>query len=503
MTALIAIDQGTTSTRAIAYDAALRPLAGAQRELRQIYPAPGQVEHDLEEIWSAVVATVRDCMAQAGLQAADVAGIGIGNQRETCAVWERAGGRPIHNAIVWQDRRTAPLCERLRGDGCEAEVSAKTGLLLDPYFSASKIAWLLEHVPEARARAERGELAFGTIDSFLLWRLTGGRVHATDATNASRTLLFDIARGAWDDGLCRLFGVPPALLPQVRDCAAEFGATEPGLFGAAIPIRGIAGDQQAATVGHGCFEPGTVKSTYGTGAFVVLNTGAARVASRHRLLTTIAYQLDGKRTYALEGAIFMAGAAVQWLRDGLGIITQYADADGLAARADPAEQVYLVPAFVGLGAPYWDPQARAAIYGLTRGAGKAEIARATLESIGYQTADLIACMRADCGEAVGETSVLRVDGGLTASAFAMQFVADVLAAPVERPVVKETTALGAAYLAGRAAGLCPDLAGFAALWQRDRRFEPRMAAAERAVKLAGWKDAVRRTLSVETASLSS
>jgi glycerol kinase len=497
LTVLIAIDQGTTSTRAIAYDGALNPLASAQRELRQLYPAPGEVEHDLEEIWSAVVSTVRDCMAQAGFAATDVAGIGISNQRETCAVWERASGRPIHAAIVWQDRRTAPLCERLRAEGCEAEVSAKTGLLLDPYFSASKIAWLLEHVPGARAKAERGELAFGTIDTFLLWRLTGGRVHATDATNASRTLLFDIERGEWDDGLCRLFGIPRALLPEVRDCADEFGMTDPPLFGGAIPIRGIAGDQQAATIGHGCFRPGAVKSTYGTGAFLVLNTGETRIASRHRLLATIAYQLAGKRTYALEGAIFMAGAAVQWLRDGLGIIAEYADADVLASRADPAEKVLLVPAFVGLGAPYWDPQARAAIYGLTRGAGKAEIARATLESIGYQTADLIDCMRADCGEAVGGMSVLRVDGGMTRSTFAMRFLADILATPVEIPVIEEMTALGAAYLAGRTAGVCPDLDGFAALWRRDRRFESRMTAAERTVKLAGWKDAVRRTLAVE------
>jgi glycerol kinase len=495
--ALIAIDQGTTSTRAIAFDAELNPLATVQRELRQIYPAPGEVEHDLEEIWSAVVTTVRDCMAQAGLAASDVAAIGISNQRETCAIWERTSGRPIHNAIVWQDRRTATLCDELRRTGCEPQVADSTGLLLDPYFSASKIAWLLDTVPGARARAEAGELAFGTIDSFLLWRLTGGRAHATDATNAARTLLFDISRGTWDPDLCRLFGVPAELLPQVRDCAGDFGTTDAGLFGGQISIRGVAGDQQAATIGHGCFKPGMIKSTYGTGAFVVLNTGEARIASRHRLLTTIAYQIDGKRTYALEGAIFMAGAAVQWLRDGLGIIAEYADADVLAARADPAQQVYIVPAFVGLGAPHWDSQARAAIHGLTRGAGRAEIARATLESIGYQTADLVSCMRADCGEAVTAAPVLRVDGGMTASETTMQFLADILASPVERPVIKETTALGAAYLAGRAAGLCPEPAGFAAQWKLDRRFEPRMGEAERARKYAAWKDAVRRTLSVE------
>jgi glycerol kinase len=490
--ALIAIDQGTTSTRAIAFDAHLNPLASAQRELRQIYPAPGEVEHDLEEIWSAVVSTVRDCMAQAGIAAKDIGGIGITNQRETCAVWDRASGRPIHNAIVWQDRRTAALCETLRRDGCEQQVTKSTGLLLDPYFSATKIVWLLDHVPGARARAENGQLAFGTIDSFLLWRLTGGRVHATDATNAARTLLFDIANSEWDVALCKMFGVPLALLPEVRDCAAEFGATEADLFGAPIPIRGIAGDQQAATIGHGCFEPGTIKSTYGTGAFVVLNTGEARVASRHQLLTTIAYQLDGKRTFALEGSIFVAGAAVQWLRDGLSIIRDYSEADALAARADSTARVYLVPAFAGLGAPYWDPQARAAIYGLTRGAGRAEIARATLESVGYQTADLLECMRADCG--FDQLRVLRVDGGMTASEWTMQFLADILGNAVERPVIKETTALGAAYLAGRTAGLCPDLDGFAAQWKLDRRFESRLSTDERARQYAGWKDAVRRTL---------
>jgi glycerol kinase len=492
--ALIAIDQGTTSTRAIAFDAALNPIASAERELKQIYPAPGEVEHDLEEIWAATVATLRDCIAQAGLSAKDVAALGITNQRETSAVWDRATGKPIYNAIVWQDRRTAEMCERLRRDGCEALVAESTGLLLDPYFSASKIAWLLEHVNGARAKADAGALAFGTIDSFLLWRLTGGRVHATDATNASRTLLFDISRGCWDERLCDLFGVPRAMLPEVRDCAGAFGITDPALFGGPIAIRGIAGDQQAALIGHGCFRPGSLKSTYGTGAFAVLNTGPERVTSRHRLLTTIAYQVDGKRSYALEGSIFVAGAAVQWLRDALGVISAAPEVDALAAQADPAEQVYVVPAFVGLGAPYWDAQARGAIFGLSRGAGKAEIARAALESVGYQTADLLAAMRADCGAVVGDIAVLRVDGGLTASEIAMQFLADILGLSVERPVVKETTALGAAYLAGRAAGLCPDLDGFAAQWRLDRRFAPRMSEDERGRKYSGWKDAVRRTL---------
>jgi glycerol kinase len=490
--ALIAIDQGTTSTRSIAFDAALNPLAVAQVELRQIYPAPGDVEHDPEEIWSAVVATVRDCMTRAKLDAGDIGGIGITNQRETTVIWDRATGKPIHNAIVWQDRRTAPFCDRLRGEGHEAAVTAKTGLVLDPYFSASKIAWLLDNVDGARAAAEAGKLAFGTIDSFLLWRLTEGRVHATDATNAARTLLFDIGKGQWDEDLCRLFGVPIALLPTVRDCAGDFGTTR--LFGGDIAIRGVAGDQQAATVGHGCFKPGMIKSTYGTGCFAVLNTGPERVASKNRLLTTIAYQLDGKRTYALEGALFVAGAAVQWLRDGLKIIDTAGEAGRLAALADPAEQVYLVPAFVGLGAPYWDPQARGAIFGLTRKSGDAELARATLESVGFQTRDLIEAMRGDCPAAFAGNSVLRVDGGMTKSEFTMQFLADILAMPVERPSVMETTAVGAAYLAGRAAGLCPDLDGFAAQWRCEQRFEPRMADAERARKYAGWQDAVRRTL---------
>ncbi len=359
--ALIAIDQGTTSTRAIVFDAELRPLATAQQELRQIYPAPGEVEHDPEEIWSAVVATVRAAMKQARIGAKDVAGIGITNQRETVVIWDRQSGRPIHNAIVWQDRRTADHCEALRRDGHEPDIARKTGLLIDPYFSASKIAWLLDRIEGARAAAEAGKLAFGTIDTFLLWRLTGGKSHLTDATNAARTLLFDIGKGTWDADLCRLFKVPTALLPEVRDCAGIFGETEAGLFGGPIHIRGIAGDQQAATIGQGCFEPGMVKSTYGTGCFALLNTGPERLASRNRLLTTIAYQLEGQRTYALEGAIFIAGAAVQWLRDALKIIASAPEVGPLAQRADPAEQVYLVPAFVGLGAPYWDAQARGAI----------------------------------------------------------------------------------------------------------------------------------------------
>jgi glycerol kinase len=491
---LVALDQGTTSTRAIVFDARLAPVAMAQQEFTQIYPAPGWVEHDPEEIWTTSVATVREAMAKAGLAAKDVAAIGIANQRETTLVWERASGKPIHNAIVWQDRRTADQCAVLRREGHETLIADKTGLLLDPYFSATKIAWMLDHVEGARAAAAAGRLAFGTVDTFLLWRLTGGRVHATDATNAARTLLLDIHRGEWDAALAALFGVPPALLPQVRDCSGDFGITDPALFGGPIRILGIAGDQQAATIGQGCFRPGMMKSTYGTGCFALLNTGEQAVKSHNRLLSTIAYQLDGRRTYALEGAIFVAGAAVQWLRDGLKLITAAAETALLAAAADPAEQVYLVPAFVGLGAPYWDADARGALYGLTRNSGPAEIARAALEAVGYQTRDLLEAMRADWPGAGGADTVLRVDGGMTASEWVMQFLADILAAPVDRPVVMETTALGAAYLAGRAAGICPDLAGFSDLWKLDRRFEPRMDPGTRERKFAGWRDAVRRTL---------
>jgi glycerol kinase len=492
--ALIAIDQGTTSTRAIVFDATLDPLGIAQQELHQIYPAPGQVEHDPEAIWSATVATVRQAMQQAKVAARDVAGIGITNQRETTLIWDRATGKPIHNAIVWQDRRTADHCARLRGDGHEKAIAQKTGLLLDPYFSASKVAWLLDNVNGARAAAKAGKLAFGTIDSFLLWRLTGGKVHATDASNAARTALYDIETGEWDNDLCGVFGVPMHLLPQVRDNAGEFGVTDAALFGAPIRVLGMAGDQQAALIGHGCFSPGMMKSTYGTGCFAVLNTGSERVVSGNRLLTTVAYQLGGKRTYALEGALFIAGAAVQWLRDGLKIISEASKTDALAALADPAQDVYLVPAFVGLGAPYWDPQARGAIFGLTRNSGTAEIARATLESVGYQTRDLVEAMRADCPSAFEGTSVLRVDGGMTASEATMQFLADILGLPVDRPAVMEITAVGAAYLAGRTAGLCPDLGDFAAQWRLDRRFTPGMDEATRERKYAGWKDAVSRTL---------
>ncbi len=489
---ILAIDQGTTSSRAIVFgpDLAVRGLA--QREFAQHFPADGWVEHDPEDIWRTTVETARQALAAAGLSAGDIAGIGITNQRETCVLWDRRTGRPIHNAIVWQDRRTTDMCRTLKAAGHEAVVTAKTGLLLDPYFSATKIAWLLQNVEGARASAEAGHLAFGTIDTFLLWRLTGGKVHATDATNASRTLLYDIHTGAFDDDLLRLFGVPRSVLPEVRDCDASYGETEPSILGAAVPILGIAGDQQAATIGQACFAPGMVKATYGTGCFAVLNTGSEPVASRNRLLTTVAYQLSGKRTYALEGSIFIAGAAVQWLRDGLRIIESAKDSNRLAANADPGQDVYLVPAFVGLGAPYWQPEARGAVVGLTRGSGPNELARAALEAVCYQTRDLLDAMRGDWSAAA--KSVLRVDGGMVASDWTMQFLADMLDAPVERPTVLETTALGAAWLAGHRAGVWPDAEGFAKLWKLERAFKPALAAAERARKYAGWQRAVRAVL---------
>ncbi len=493
---LLAIDQGTTSSRAIVFDSSLGPVASAQKEFPQHFPASGWVEHEPEDIWETVLSTAREAIAKAGLVAREIAGIGITNQRETTLIWDRRTGRAIHRAIVWQDRRTAEACAKLAAAGHEDLVASRTGLRIDPYFSGTKIAWLLDNVPGARRRAEAGELAFGTVDSFLLWRLTGGAVHATDATNAARTMLFDIGRGVWDKELLALLDIPAAILPEVRDCAAHFGDTAPELFGGPIPVRGIAGDQQAATIGQACFAPGMVKSTYGTGCFALLNTGDTPVRSKNRLLSTIAYQLGGRRAYALEGSIFIAGAAVQWLRDGLGIIGKASDTGPLAEAADPAQDVYLVPAFVGLGAPHWDAHARGAMFGLTRGTGPREFARATLESVCYQTLDLIEAMHADWPQAgQGGRSVLRVDGGMVASDWTMQRLADILDLPVDRPTVLETTALGAAYLAGLDAGLLPEPDRFADLWRLERRFLPAMAASQREHKVAGWRDAVRRTLS--------
>ncbi|CAI2935361.1 glycerol kinase GlpK [Aminobacter niigataensis] len=490
---VLAIDQGTTSSRAIVFDQAMSVAGIGQKEFTQHFPASGWVEHDPEEIWDSVVSTCKTALKKAGKDAADIAAIGITNQRETVVIWDKATGKPIHNAIVWQDRRTAPLCAKLKKQGLEPRFTKKTGLLLDPYFSGTKIAWLLDKVKGARKRAERGELLTGTIDSFLIWRLTGGKVHATDATNASRTLVYNIEKNAWDAELLDILRIPAAMLPEVKDCAADFGVTEKALFGAEIPILGVAGDQQAATIGQACFEPGMMKSTYGTGCFAILNTGSDIVRSKNRLLTTIAYRLDGKTTYALEGSIFIAGAAVQWLRDGIKVIGKAEHSGEMAAQADDTQSVYLVPAFVGLGAPHWDAEARGAIYGLTRNTGPEEFARAALESVAYQTRDLLDAMKKDWKTRNGKT-VLRVDGGMVASDWTMQRLADILDAPVDRPTVLETTALGAAWLAGSRAGVWPKAKDFAKAWALDRQFRPEMQAAVRSAKLKGWHDAVRRTL---------
>ncbi len=490
--AVLVIDQGTTSTRSIVFGPDRVPLAQAQREFAQHYPRPGWVEHDPEDIWFTALATARDALRQAGLAASSLAAIGIANQRETTLVWDRQTGTPIHNAIVWQDRRTADACDALERAGHADQVAACTGLRLDPYFAATKIGWLLDNVAGARARAERGELAFGTVDSFLLWRLTGGRVHATDATNASRTLLCDIRTGAWDEGMLRLFRVPRAMLPDIRDSAGAFGSTEPALLGGAVAIRGIAGDQQAALVGQACFSRGMVKATYGTGAFVLLNTGTKPVRSSQRMLTTIAYQRRGERHYALEGSIFSAGTAVQWLRDGIGLVGDAAETGALAALADPAQRVFLVPAFTGLGAPHWNSRARGSITGITRGTTRKELARAVLEAVGFQTRDLLGAMLDDAGQ-TGEV-VLRVDGGMTASDWTMQFLADMVGMPVERPACLETTALGAAYLAGLDAGVYPEPEMFQREWVRQAAFAPAMAEAERQERYAGWQDAVARAV---------
>ena len=491
---VLAIDQGTTSTRAILFRANLSIAAVAQQEFPQHFPADGAVEHEPEDLWTTTVETCRSVMREAGAGTRDIAAIGIANQRETTLLWERATGRPVHRAIVWQDRRTADMCARLKALGHEKLFAARTGLLLDPYFSGTKLAWLLANIAGAAEKAARGELAFGTVDSYLLWRLTGGKVHATDATNASRTLLFDIHKGQWDRELLEILGVPKSVLPEVRDCSAAFGTTDPELFGGAIAVCGVAGDQQAATVGQACFAPGMLKATYGTGCFALLNTGASPVASRHQLLTTIAYQLGGKRSYALEGSIFVAGAAVQWLRDGLHVVASAAETGDLAAAADPTQDVILVPAFVGLGAPYWRPDVRGALFGLTRATGPRELSLAALESVCFQTADLLAAMKADWRAPDSTLKTLRVDGGMVSSDWCMQRLADIIGGTVDRPLIRETTALGAAYLAGLYAGVFPEPDFFMERWQLERRFEPQMPSALRQRKLAGWNDAVRRLL---------
>ncbi|UYH52164.1 glycerol kinase GlpK [Candidatus Kirkpatrickella diaphorinae] len=489
-THILAIDQGTTSTRSIVFDRDAHAVALARREFQQYYPEPGWVEHDPEEIWKDVLTTAREVISKAG-GADKIAGLGITTQRETIVIWERSSGRPIHRAIVWQDRRTAQTCARLKHEGHEKIVREKTGLLLDPYFSASKVAWILDNVPDARRKAEKGELAFGTIDCFLLWRLTGGTVHATDITNASRTALFNIHTQEWDDALLKLFNVPEAILPYIVDNSGHLGDTDPSLFGEKIVIGGMAGDQHAALVGQACFKPGMAKSTYGTGCFLLMNTGSKPVTSRNRLLTTIGYRIGNETTYALEGSIFVAGAAIKWLRDGLHLITHASQTDDMATRVPDSHGVYMVPAFVGLGAPHWDPDARGLICGLTLGSTQAHIARAALESVAYQTYDLVHAMRDD---GTAETRALRIDGGMAANDWFAQFLANILDTPVERPTDLETTALGAAFLAGLATGVWQSTDELAKSWKQDSVFKPRIDQDLKRNLLSGWQDAIRRTL---------
>ena len=485
---IAAIDQGTSSSRTVLFDGGGRPVASRQQEFEQVYPKPGWVEHDPEAIWSSVTEVTAGALADAGLGPTDVAGIGITNQRETTVVWDRDSGRPIYNAIVWQDRRTADYCRSLAKDGLEATISARTGLRLDPYFSATKVAWILDNVDSARRDAEAGKLAFGTIDTFLLWRMTGGRSHLTDATNASRTLMFNIHENRWDKELLDLFDIPESLLPDVRDCAADFGTTDKTFPLPGIAIRGIAGDQQAALIGQSGFDLGATKSTYGTGCFVITNTGNEPLASGNKLLTTIAYRLDGKITYGLEGSIFVAGSAIQWLRDELGLIENAAETESIAEATGRVEEVHVVPAFTGLGAPYWDPDARGAILGLTRDSGRESVVTATLQSIAYQTCDLVRAMKDD-GIA---PSVIRVDGGMVANDWFLQFLADMLQTRIERPAYAESTVAGAGYLAALQAGFMGSLEDVAALWSLDARFEPRLEESERDRLYAGWQDAVSR-----------
>ena len=489
---LLAIDQGTSSSRAIAFTPQGEVVALDQQAFEQLYPAPGWVEHDPEVIWATTLSTTRQVLKRVREQKRTVAAIGVTNQRETTVVWDRRTGIPIYNAIVWQDRRTADICRKLQNAGYEAEVAEKTGLLLDPYFSATKLAWIFDRVPEARAAAQAGHIAFGTVDSFLIWRLTQGRLHVTDVTNASRTALFDIRKGRWDAALCELFDVPMSCLPEVRDSASDFGATDPSVFGQALPICGVAGDQQAALIGQACFGPGDVKSTYGTGAFLVLNTGEQIVRSKNRLLSTVAYRLAGRTTYALEGSILSAGSTVQWLRDGLGLFARAAETEALARSVSDAGGVYLVPAFTGLGAPHWDPDARGILVGLTRGTGRGEIARAALDSVAYQTRDLLDAMAAD---GVRPTT-LKVDGGMAQNTFLLQRLADVLGLTILRPRMAESTAFGAACLAGLGRGVYGSLNDLAGLWQPDLKCEPRLDASVRDREIAGWRDAVRRARSV-------
>lgn len=492
---ILSIDQGTTSSRAILFNKDMKIEAIAQKEFPQYFPNSGWVEHDPLDIWTTVAGTCRAVMERIGIKAKDIVSIGITNQRETTVVWDKNTGETIYNAIVWQDRRTGQFCNELKKAGYEEMIRSKTGLMIDPYFSGLKLNWILKNVEGAKEKAFNGDLLFGTVDSYLIWKLTEGKVHATDATNASRTILFNIKEGCWDEEICKILDIPMGMLPEVKNCADDFGMASADIFGQQIPILGVAGDQQSAAIGQACFSPGMMKSTYGTGCFALLNTGSNMVLSNNKLLTTVAYQLDGKITYALEGSIFIAGAVVQWLRDGLGIIKDAKDTQVLAQNADENQQLYLVPAFTGLGAPYWDTECRGAIYGLTRGSGAAEFARAALESVGYQTRDLWEAMLEDFKNVSDEKSILRVDGGMAASNWSMQFLADILDATIDRPEILETTALGAAWLAGMKAGFYPDQEGFSNSWKLENRFTPQIEPQKRDKLYAGWKDAISRTLS--------
>ena len=490
---VIAIDQGTTSTRSIAFDETMKIVGVAQQEFKQHFPNSGWVEHDPNDILNTTLQTLKTVVQDNNISPTDIVSIGITNQRETTILWDKRTGKPIYNAIVWQDRRTAPMCDDLKQNGHGDSIRHKTGLLIDAYFSATKIKWILDKT-ETMTHAEQGHILFGTVDTFLIWHLTGGKSHTTDATNASRTMLYNIRAGAWDDDLCGLLNIPQCMLPEVKNCADYFGVLDSDILGAPIPINGVAGDQQAATIGQACFTPGMLKSTYGTGCFALLNTGDDIVTSKNQLLTTIAYQFDGKPTYALEGSIFIAGSVVQWLRDGLKIIEHASDTQPLAEQADPNQDIYLVPAFTGLGAPYWNAECRGALFGLTRNTGPAEISKSALQSVGYQTRDLLTAMQSDWGDKTGTKGTLRVDGGMTASDWTMQFLADIINENVDRPTILETTALGVAWLAGQHVGLYPQQHEFAKQWRLDKTFTPTMPDGTREKLYTGWQDAVNRIL---------
>ena len=493
MTYILAIDQGTTSTRSMIFDSDMNIITTDQNEFKQYFPKSGWVEHDPSDLWNTTLVTCHNAIKKTGKDVENIKAIGITNQRETVIVWDKNSGEPVYNAIVWQDRRTADMCELMREAGNEKLINDRTGLLLDPYFSSTKLKWILDNVKGARERAENGELLFGTVDCFLIWRLTSRKTHATDATNAARTMLYDIHKGCWSKTICDLLDIPMQMLPEVKDCAANFGVTDKSIFNKSIPICGVAGDQQAATIGQACFQPGMMKSTYGTGCFALLNTGDTPVASKNKLLTTIAYQFDGKPTYALEGSIFIAGAVIQWLRDGLKIINHANETQELSHQADEEQNIIIVPAFVGLGAPYWNAECRGAIFGLTRNTGTPEMAKAALESVGFQTRDLLEAMSADW-KVEGINPTLRVDGGMSSNDWAMQFLADIINAPVDRPEIVETTALGVAWLAGMYIGIYPNQENFSSRWTKEKEFTPNMDDISRNEKYSAWKRAIKSTL---------